>query len=566
MKNKIIKNSLFILLASVLTLPLTSKKVLADSGIHLPTLESFNWPIVSLYGPRNPYPVIGTKFHVGIDFSPLLGNADLGYMIKSRTDGEILNFIKGSSGGWRLVVWPGPDIEKLHGAGDFFYMHLFQNNGTVPGIKNSAEGYTKVEVVDVAKSPSLKCKGIAFWKNTTLAKVLTKKQCDGGIYGIHIDVPATSKVKGFDEIAPMGNSHSSTIQAHLHFGMNLGDGKNGDNPFYALKRTDISPGEPFFSAKFWKDPSDSSKLLSNSGFWVDIISGTEYSLDKVDLMLVKQNGEVESKQFSFGGRPGESKTNLEDRQIFQIPADPKCEKSPTGSYSQPITQACIWDGEPSPRKWRFFVPYDIKSLPGGTHQLCTKMTSINGYSNTEVSCETIVVEGCSIPAKIGDKCGGGIVFYVDEAGQHGLIAALADQSSSVPWYNGIYKVTGATGDGVGAGAANTATIVAAQINDSPPGWSFAAKVADDFRIRGDGLTACYGSVGEICHNDWYLPSKFELHLLHQQIHVVGGFAGFYHWSSTEIDSFYAWSQLFDYGLQVGYHKNASLRVRAVRAF
>ena len=71
--------------------------------------------------------------------------------------------------------------------------------------------------------------------------------------------------------------------------------------------------------------------------------------------------------------------------------------------------------------------------------------------------------------KIGDKYGGGIVFYVYDGGLHGLIAALADQSSAIQWYNGIFKVTGANGDGVGAGAMNTAMIVAAQIDDTPGG-------------------------------------------------------------------------------------------------
>ena len=71
--------------------------------------------------------------------------------------------------------------------------------------------------------------------------------------------------------------------------------------------------------------------------------------------------------------------------------------------------------------------------------------------------------------KIGDKYGGGIVFYVYDGGLHGLIAARADQSTGIQWYNGIYKDTGATGDGVGAGAMNTAMIVAAQIDDTPGG-------------------------------------------------------------------------------------------------
>jgi len=158
--------------------------------------------------------------------------------------------------------------------------------------------------------------------------------------------------------------------------------------------------------------------------------------------------------------------------------------------------------------------------------------------------------------KIGDKYGGGIVFYVYDGGLHGLIAALADQSSAIQWYNGIFKVTGANGDGVGAGAMNTAMIVAAQIDDTP-GGNFAAKLCADYSVKGaDGVT--YG--------DWYLPSKAELNLLYRQKDIVGGFANDAYWSSTEGDSYYAWNQNFNFSYQNDTIKYFTLPVRAVRAF
>jgi hypothetical protein len=115
---------------------------------------------------------------------------------------------------------------------------------------------------------------------------------------------------------------------------------------------------------------------------------------------------------------------------------------------------------------------------------------------------------------IGEKYGGGIVFYVYDGGLHGLIAARADQQRTyIQWYNGTDKLTGSRGDGVNAGAMNTALIVAAQINDTP-GGNFAAKLCADYSVKGaDGVT--YG--------DWYLPSITELNLLYKQKLVVGGF-------------------------------------------
>lgn len=171
--------------------------------------------------------------------------------------------------------------------------------------------------------------------------------------------------------------------------------------------------------------------------------------------------------------------------------------------------------------------------------------------------------------KIGDHFGGGIIFYVDTTGQHGLIASLSDhwsdQSFFIQWFNGINKVTGATGDGVGAGATNTAIIVAAQSNDTP-GGNFAAKIAADFSVQEDGLTACTGAVDEICHGGWYLPSKHELNLLYQQKDVVGGFAVGNYWSSTEFDANDAWYQHFSLSDQSYVPKPNAFSVRAVRAF
>jgi len=168
--------------------------------------------------------------------------------------------------------------------------------------------------------------------------------------------------------------------------------------------------------------------------------------------------------------------------------------------------------------------------------------------------------------KIGDHFGGGIVFYVDPNGQHGLIASLSDQSTAIQWYNNVYKATGATGDGVGAGATNTAIIVAAQSNDTP-GANFAAKVAADFSVQDGGLTACTGSVDEVCYGDWYLPSKHELNLLIQRQDVLPNLVlnSEQYWSSTERDFANAWARFFN-GIEGTGDKDSWGHVRAIRAF
>lgn len=155
---------------------------------------------------------------------------------------------------------------------------------------------------------------------------------------------------------------------------------------------------------------------------------------------------------------------------------------------------------------------------------------------------------------IGESYGGGIVFYVYDNGQHGLIAATADQSPGIRWHGGTNTNTRARADGVGAGLKNTAIIIA---NQGPvDGNPFAATVCNEYSVTVAGVT--YG--------DWYLPSKHELNLLYLQKTVIGGFASVFYWSSSELDSGLAWGQNFLNGFQALDAKFSLNRVRAVRAF
>jgi len=155
---------------------------------------------------------------------------------------------------------------------------------------------------------------------------------------------------------------------------------------------------------------------------------------------------------------------------------------------------------------------------------------------------------------IGENYGGGIVFYVYDNGQHGLIAATADQSTGIRWYGGSNTNTRARADGVGAGLKNTSIIIA---NQGPvDGNAFAATVCNEYSV----------TIGGVTYGDWYLPSKYELNLLYLQKAVVGGFANSYYWSSSEYSASYAWSQYFGSNNQYYDYKYNAFYVRAVRAF
>lgn len=158
--------------------------------------------------------------------------------------------------------------------------------------------------------------------------------------------------------------------------------------------------------------------------------------------------------------------------------------------------------------------------------------------------------------KIGDIAQGGYVFWVDETGEHGLVSDTVDLASPANasyfthQWSTAYAVTGATGDGIGAGAMNTLLIVSAQRGDTDSAG----------RLCADHVRGGYG--------DWYLPSKEELNLMYNNLKVagLGGFNNVFYWSSTEDGSSLAWAQDFGSGNQLNFNKNGDFRVRAVRAF
>jgi hypothetical protein len=202
--------------------------------------------------------------------------------------------------------------------------------------------------------------------------------------------------------------------------------------------------------------------------------------------------------------------------------------------------------------------------------------------------------GVDVPVHIvGESYQGGIIFWVEPDGQHGLIAAKADQNGGVgiQWYNGTYFTTNATADGIYAGAKNTEVIISTQTNVglactaiSPPSYCgsqtttapYAALVAANYSIQDDGVTPCTGQHIETCWGDWYLPSKIELKLMKYSIATdnegtirnLGMLTlGSLYWTSTESSQSDAWVQTMAANTSTSSQsKGYTYRVRAIRRF
>ena len=154
------------------------------------------------------------------------------------------------------------------------------------------------------------------------------------------------------------------------------------------------------------------------------------------------------------------------------------------------------------------------------------------------------------PHYIGESYGGGIIFWLNESGEHGLIVAPTDQQA--PWYNGVNMDVESYANNVGGGYYNTKLITKLQ-----GVGNYAASLCENY--TGGGYT------------DWYLPSLIELRLIYRNLFIagMGSFGGDYYWSSTEHSDIRAWYQEFIYGNwdpDMGLTKDNNFYFRPVRAF
>jgi len=149
---------------------------------------------------------------------------------------------------------------------------------------------------------------------------------------------------------------------------------------------------------------------------------------------------------------------------------------------------------------------------------------------------------------IGLSWEGGIIFYLDNSGQHGLVAATADQGITSWGCEGL-SIPGADGIIIGAGNQNTTDIL-----NGCATAGIAARLCREY--SGGGF------------NDWFLPSKDELGLMYTKLKQagLGGFSLVNYWSSSESSIDNAFRQNFGTGTSATNPKSTSHNVRAARAF
>ncbi len=225
----------------------------------------------------------------------------------------------------------------------------------------------------------------------------------------------------------------------------------------------------------------------------------------------------------------------------------------------------------------FYDQIDLSNYCGNSIQFELRCQTICGTTtliNKNLNIDPPFGYDCQsnpINYNIGDYAQGGIVFYMDESGEHGLVAAMED-IGEFEW--GCYEnfVIGADGLDIGSGYLNTQDIVNQSCNTNSTGIT-AAQAALEYEFGG--------------YNDWYLPSRDELHEMYFAIHIgeeylsgqswdfsnLGDFEEGGYWSSTEywngsqLDASYAWIIYFwDEGDPEFEDKIVPLKVRPIRSF
>ena len=169
---------------------------------------------------------------------------------------------------------------------------------------------------------------------------------------------------------------------------------------------------------------------------------------------------------------------------------------------------------------------------------------------------------------LGELYGGGVVFYVDQTGNHGLICSMIDNSTGITWTTASFQTTTVPAPGALSdwnGQVNTIAIV----TQAGAGTNYAAGLCDAY------TNADYGTG---VYSDWYLPTIDDLNLLYNAKRFVNkaldndgnsattAITKNLYWSSTESPTNWAWRFTFNHGGADGYTKSNSYYVRAVRSF
>ncbi len=188
-----------------------------------------------------------------------------------------------------------------------------------------------------------------------------------------------------------------------------------------------------------------------------------------------------------------------------------------------------------------------------TNPTITASISVDNSGNTQTLIATLNLED---KHEVGEYKFGGVIFWVNAAGDEGLVLAPTNQATNNSSWGCVGVVTGATGTTIGAGEGNTNTIVSNGCDIS----GSAVQLAYNLSLSG--------------YNDWFLPSADELIEIYSNSSIIettlssnGGDSLLpSYWSSTENDDYNASLINLNGDILIINKSIASFGTRAVRAW
>lgn len=145
--------------------------------------------------------------------------------------------------------------------------------------------------------------------------------------------------------------------------------------------------------------------------------------------------------------------------------------------------------------------------------------------------------------QLGDFAHGGVIFWLDETNEHGLVCTLSDIVEKTQWDNELEYVgermypperntkSVAILDGIYAGKENTQSIIKFVGKSEKP---YAAIICDEYSLEIDSTV----------YDDWYLPSREELNIIYLNRTIINETAiqrggeslnKKRYWSSTDVN-------------------------------
>lgn len=172
---------------------------------------------------------------------------------------------------------------------------------------------------------------------------------------------------------------------------------------------------------------------------------------------------------------------------------------------------------------------------------CTKnIEGCTDPSATNFNSESNLDDGVCEYIEIGANYQGGVIFYIDSTGQHGLIASKTHIPSSYgpnkfSWCDYYGEILGADSTSIGSGMQNTNDIIDGCLSYANYPWT---NMKNAILSYNENITIGHSGV----FDDWYIPSLDEFVLMYEILGNVdemnfpiatstGGYFGY--WTSTE---------------------------------